>query len=113
MSSISAGFTADKAELVSLPNDAMIFTIAANEGAWTLTNSNNKLGTSNAKNINMSSKGTTTWTISIDAKTYAATIASTNTKCGKILYNVNSPRFLNYTSSPNASMLLPQIYKLS
>ncbi len=40
-----------------------------------------------------------------------ATIASTNSEYGRFLYNVNNPRFLNYTSDTSASMLLPQIYK--
>ena len=30
---------------------------------------------------------------------------------GKILYNTGSPRFLNYTSNPTTSMLLPTLYK--
>ena len=116
LSSVSTGFTADKTEIVSLPNNALVFTIAASEKAWTLSNSNNLFGTTAAKNVNLIGKGTTTWTISIDAKTYAATIASTTLDSGKtsrILYNVGSPRFTTYTSATSATMLLPQIYKLS
>ena len=39
-------------------------------------------------------------------------MASTNTSAGRILYNVNNPRFLNYVSDTNKSMLLPSIYRL-
>lgn len=53
--------------------------------------------------------GTTTWKITIANNN--ATISSTNNSYGRILHNVSSTRFLNYTSSTNANMLLPQIYK--
>ena len=52
-----------------------------------------------------------TWSISISNG--EATIENTEASYGSFLYNVNSPRFTTYTSSPNASMLLPQLYKLS
>lgn len=75
---------------------------------WTLTNSNGKmLGASAAKSL-AEAKGTTTWKIEIANSD--ATISSTNTKCGRILHNTGSPRFLNYTSSTSADMLLTQIY---
>ena len=79
-------------------------------GAWTLTTSEGILGTSGAKALNCKGTGTTTWTIEIDADGNA-TISSTNAEYGKILYNVNNPRFLNYTSNPSKSMVLPQIYR--
>lgn len=53
--------------------------------------------------------GTTTWKITIASNN--ATISSTNNSYGRILHNVSSTRFLNYTSDTNNSMLLPQIYK--
>lgn len=49
--------------------------------------------------------GTTTWTISIEEG--KATIASTTSSYGKLLYNSSSPRFTTYTSSQTS----PQIYK--
>ena len=92
---------------------AEVFTLGGKAGAWTLTGSGGKqLYTKAAKALNTTGNGTGTWTISID-KDNLATVASTDSKCGRILYNVNTPRFLNYTSATNKSMLLPSIYKLN
>ena len=91
-----------------------IFTLGGEAGAWTLTASDGKqIYTNAAKALNNtgSGSGTGTWTIAIDANGLA-TVASTNSACGRILYNVKSPRFLNYTSATNVSMLLPSIYRL-
>ena len=90
-----------------------IFTLGGEAGAWTLTASDGKqLYTNAAKALNNTGKGTGTWTIAID-DSGLATVASTDSDCGRILYNVNSHRFLNYTSATNVSMLLPSIYKLA
>ena len=92
---------------------AEVFTLGGKVGAWTLTGSGGKqLYTNAAKALNTTGNGTGTWTISID-KDNLATVASTVSECGRILYNVNNPRFLNYTSATNKSMLLPSIYKLN
>ena len=89
-----------------------IFTLGGEAGAWTLTASDGKqLYTNAAKALNNTGSGTGTWTIAIDANGLA-TVASTNTPAGRILYNVNNPRFLNYVSDTNKSMLLPSIYRL-
>ena len=92
---------------------AEVFTLAGKAGAWTLTGSDGKqLYASAAKALNTTGKGTGTWTISIDDNGLA-TVASTDSSLGRFLYNVNNPRFLNYTSDTNQSMLLPSIYKLN
>ena len=89
-----------------------IFTLGGEAGKWTLTASDGKqIYTADAKALNNTGKGTGTWTIAID-DSGLATVASTNSACGRILYNVKSPRFLNYTSATNVSMLLPSIYRL-
>ena len=89
-----------------------IFTLGGEAGKWTLTASDGKqIYTAAAKALNNTGKGTGTWTIAID-DSGLATVASTDLACGRILYNVNSPRFLNYTSATNVSMLLPSIYRL-
>ena len=89
-----------------------IFTLGGEAGKWTLTASDGKqIYTADAKALNNTGKGTGTWTIAID-DSGLATVASTDSACGRILYNVNSPRFLNYTSATNVSMLLPSIYRL-
>lgn len=84
-------------------------TLGASDGAWTLTTDEGTIGTKAAKAINVTGEGTTTWTISIEDG--VATVASTNSAYGRFLYNVSSPRFLNYTSNTSASMVLPSIYK--
>ena len=100
-------------KLDALDKKVEIFTLGGSAGAWTLTASDGKkISAVKAKELSNSGKGTDTWTIAIDDNG-AATIASTNTACGRILYNVRNPRFLNYTSDTNVSMLLPSIYKLS
>ena len=92
---------------------AEVFTLGGKAGAWTLTGSDGKqLYASAAKALNTTGKGTGTWTISIDDNGLA-TVASTDSNLGRFLYNVNNPRFLNYTSDTNQSMLLPSIYKLN
>ena len=89
-----------------------IFTLGGEAGKWTLTASDGKqIYTADAKALNNTGKGTGTWTIAID-DSGLATVASTDSDCGRILYNVKSPRFLNYTSDTNVSMLLPSIYRL-
>ena len=90
-----------------------IFTLGGEAGKWTLTASDGKqIYTADAKALNNTGKGTGTWTIAID-DSGLATVASTDSACGRILYNVKSPRFLNYTSATNVGMLLPSIYKLA
>ena len=99
-------------KLDALDKKVEIFTLGGSAGAWTLTASDGKkISAVKAKELSNSGKATDTWTIAIDDNG-AATIASTNTACGRILYNVRNPRFLNYISDTNVSMLLPSIYKL-
>ena len=98
--------------VTALDSEVEIFKLNGTDGKWTLTGTDGKkISTSAAKALNTTDKGTSTWTISI-AENGEATIASTNTEDGRFLYNVNNPRFLNYTSDSNKSMLLPKIYKV-
>ena len=79
-----------------------------NANGWTLTNaSGQKLGASSAGTVAFGS-GTTTWTISISNT--SATIQNTTSSYGSFRFNASSPRFNTYTSKPNSSMLLPQLY---
>lgn len=90
-----------------------VFTLDGSAGAWTLTNDDQgQLGATDAKKLKWND-GTQTWTIAISNDN--ATIASTNTNKGRILFNYNngSSRFSTYTSSTSATMLLPQIYARS
>lgn len=104
----------DKISIVELPSDAVILTLGGTVDSWTLTNENaEKLGGSNSAGNVYWNSGITTWKITIDSK-YGATIqVSTSTSTNRFLYNVNYPRFLTYSSATSASMLLPQLYRLS
>ena len=106
-------FTSIETDPTDPADTVEIFTLGGEAGKWTLTASDGKqIYTAAAKALNNTGKGTGTWTIAID-DSGLATVASTDSACGRILYNVNSPRFLNYTSATNVSMLLPSIYKLA
>lgn len=111
LSSVSSTFSSDKNTIESLGTDTEVFTLKQDGKNWQLIASNDKaIGTKVAKAL-LSGSGTLTWTITITSEG-DATIENTDS-FGTILYNSGSPRFLNYTSSPNKSMLLPQIYKLA
>ena len=106
-------FTSIETDPTDPADTVEIFTLGGEAGKWTLTASDGKqIYTADAKALNNTGKGTGTWTIAID-DSGLATVASTDSDCGRILYNVNFPRFLNYTSDTNVSMLLPSIYKLA
>ena len=105
----SVAVTISNNEIATLPGEAVQLTLGGSAGAWTLANSADKLlGATAAKKVAWDS-GTTTWSISIDGSGNA-TIQNGTDSYGKFLYNVNSPRFTTYTSSPTVSMVLPQIY---
>ena len=106
-------FTSIETDPTDPADTVEIFTLGGEAGKWTLTASDGKqIYTADAKALNNTGKGTGTWTIAID-DSGLATVASTDSDCGRILYNVKFPRFLNYTSDTNVSMLLPSIYKLA
>jgi len=107
LASVSATFASDESSIDSLGVDAEVWTLGGTSEAWTLSNGSGLLGATRNKKMAIGS-GTTTWTIAISDG--LATIGSTNSFCGRILYNVNDPRFLNYTSTISATMLLPTLY---
>ena len=86
------------------------FTLSGGSSAWTFTDVNGKEVGATAVKTMAYDKGTTSWTIAIDSDNKATITCGSY---GKILYNVNNPRFLNYNSDTNVSMLLPEIYKLT
>ena len=86
------------------------FTLSGGSSAWTFTDGNGKEVGATAVKTMAYDKGTTSWTIAIDSDNKATITCGSY---GKILYNVNNPRFLNYNSDTNVSMLLPEIYKLT
>lgn len=89
---------------------AIDITLDRTINGWTLTTSEGVVGTKAAKAMLLDNTDAGTineWTISIENG--AATITAGDK--GRILYNRDSPRFLNYTSSTSASLVLPSIFR--
>ena len=89
--------------------EAVGFVLGRNGDNYTFRVGSNYLGTTAAKSLNMTSSGTTTWTLSFSSGDVE--IASTDDSYGSIQYNYNqgNSRFLNYTSNQTAI----QLYVLS
>ena len=109
LESLNAAFSSDKNTITSLPDEAAVFTLGGTSDAWTLTSASGQLYSENNV-LNYSQKGAGNWTISISGNN--ATIQAFGTENERFLYNVNSPRFKTYSSAANASMILPQLYRL-
>lgn len=89
---------------------AIDITLDRTINGWTLTTSEGVVGTKAAKAMLLDNTDAGTineWTISIENG--AATITAGDK--GRILYNRDSPRFLNYTSNTSASQVLPSIFR--
>lgn len=98
-----------KTEISSFVSEVEVFTLNKNGNYWEIVSSSGKkLGATAVKKLSYSD-GDTNWIITISNN--EATIQSSTSERGRILYNVNSPRFTTYTSNTTAAMLLPQIYK--
>ncbi len=107
LDTVATTFANDSNSIELLGDGTEVWTLGGTSEAWTLSNGTGLLGATAKKKLAIGS-GTTTWTIAISEN--LATISSTNSSCGRILYNVSSPRFLNYTSDVSATMLLPTLY---
>ncbi len=88
--------------------EAVGITLIAADGGWNLKIGDKYINTTAAKALTFADDASTVWTIEIDGAGNA-TVAAGDYGC--FLYNVGSPRFLNYTSATSATMLLPQIFK--
>ena len=108
MTSIAAVFSEDGTVLTELPADAVVLTLGGSAENWTFANEDGQLLGATAVKKLAWDKGETTWTVSVDEG--LATVSSANSKYGRFLYNVNSPRFTTYTSNTSVSMLLPQLF---
>lgn len=93
----------------NLGEGVKIYTINKSDSGWSFTDSNGKLlGASSAKRMTLgSSSATNYWNITITNG--EATIKSTNSSFGSLLFNPTSPRFTNYTSGQKA----PSLYLVS
>jgi uncharacterized repeat protein (TIGR02543 family) len=106
MKAVSATFSNDKTTIVTLPDDALVFTLDGTNGAWTLTCDDGLLGTTAAKKLAFG-KGVTTWDIAITDG--VVTIASTNSDYGILQFNEGTPRFNTYTSKQKPVQLYRQV----
>ena len=102
-------FTESGNAITNLSSDAAVFTLGGETGSWSLTNSEGVLGATTAGKLAYDS-GERTWSISV-TENGDATILNGNSSYGRFLFNVNSNWFTTYTSDPNVSMLLPQLYR--
>ena len=101
LTAVEAQFAEDKVSFYSKEGDAI--TVNVVEGGYTFTIDEELLGTKAAKAfVYDDDSATNTWTISIDAESGNAVVASTNSSYGSIQYNAASPRFLNYASNQTA-----------
>lgn len=91
-------------------SNAAVLTLGGSQDNWTFTNDTyGLLGVTNTSVIAWGS-GTTTWTISISNN--SATIWSTASSYGRLLFNAQATRYTTYGSGTNlgTQMLLPQLY---
>ena len=108
---VNATFSSDKKTITSSLDDATIFTLSGTYNNCKLVNQDGKeLTKAASKRLSFTTSGTA-WSISFENNN--AKIALTTSAGERILYNVDFPRFLNYTSALGETMLLPQIYKLN
>ena len=108
----AASVTINNGQISSLPDSAIQLTLGGQSGAWTLQNSAGKYlkvdETNNSRHLAFQdSESTFNITISDDNATIGGTV--------RILLNssANPERFSTYSSDLSASMLLPELYKLS
>ena len=107
MTSVAATFSEDETIMTSV-GSALMLTIGGEKGAWTLSDASGRfLGTSGVKDLGWNNY-VHTWSITIEDG--LATIQSTSATYGRLLYNVNAPRFTTYTSKTSSIMLLPTLY---
>lgn len=111
LTSVAATFSEDESIMTS-EGKAQVFVLGGKSGAWTLANASGQLlSAADTKDVGYG-KTTNTWTIAVD-ENGLATVQCTNTRYGRFLYNVNSPRFTTYTSRTTSGMLLPTLYRKS
>ena len=107
---VDAQFSSDYRTIEVLPMEASVFTVGGEKDAWTLTDgSGRSLGCSAAKNLGWGI-GTLTWRIQISED--GADIFNTDSKYGRILYNISAPRFTTYTGNPATHLPRPQLYMM-
>lgn len=110
MTAVPATFSEDGSILTSAP-EALVLTLGGEKDLWTLSDATGRtLGSSGVRDIGWNNY-VHTWIIEV--KDSLLTLQSTSTAYGRILYNVNSPRFTTYDSNVSKFMLLPSLYRKS
>lgn len=93
-------------DIMTIDESVSVYTLEKSGNGYTLMNDEGKyLYASGAKKLALSSDPKV-WTMT----EHSSGIIMTYGSYGTILYNVNSPRFTTYTSSPNASMIYANLY---
>lgn len=94
------------ADDVITAENVLVFTLEGSDGSYKLKGNDGKyLYAKAAKSVAFADESET-WTLSNDDSGVILTYGDN----GTFLYNANSPRFTTYTSNPNASMILANIY---
>ena len=106
LASTSVTMSDDK-ELVTITDDTQIFFVEGNQEGWTFMNNKGKfLYCTDVKKLAFSDDELT-WTLADDGD---AGVGMTFGQYGTMLYNVGSPRFNTYTSSPTVQMVVAHLY---
>ena len=104
----ASSFSADGSVITELGEGVQEFVLGGSSGFWTLTSASGTLRATAAKKLAFGgTDGDNTWNITIaDDK---ATIESNTATLGIIKFNTSSPRFLNYTSASDVTVM-PGLY---
>ena len=94
-------------DVITITDNVAVFVLEQTNDGWTFQkeNSNQYLTSTVAKSVSYSSTASS-WTLSDGTIGVIMTMGD----YGTMLYNVNSPRFTTYTSSPTASMIQANLY---
>ena len=104
LTSVTSGvsFSSDNGTIVSLPSEALQFTLGGSTDEWTFTCIAGQLYTKST-NLNFSNDGNGKWKISFDNNN--AIVENSTSSNEKLYYNSGSPRFKTYTSNQTAIQL--------
>ena len=93
-------------DIITINDDVQVLTLVQSGTGFAFVNEEGKyLYATDAKKLTYGDE-MNTWTLSDDDSGVTMTCG----EYGTILYNVNNPRFTTYTSKPNTSMILANIY---
>ncbi len=115
LTKLDATYATDGSSILTLPDEALVFTLGGSEGAWTLAAEGGKLAMYNTTNAKLSwTDEANTWSISINANGDAVihnNIAAEGSI--ELSYNNNAgqERFANYDPT-KAGTPLPQLYRI-